>query len=50
MPRVESSILMNAPIDEVLRCEECNCVLIRTELPQSKPSTLASQDELKKYQ
>jgi predicted nucleic acid-binding Zn-ribbon protein len=42
--------IRNAPIDEVLRCEECNCVLIRTELPQSKPSTLASEDELKKYQ
>lgn len=38
-----------APIDEVLRCEECGCVLIRTELPQSKPTTLASEEELKKY-
>ncbi|SDL75957.1 hypothetical protein SAMN05216298_5095 [Glycomyces sambucus] len=39
-----------APIDEVLRCEECGCVLIRTELPGSRPATLASEDELKKYQ
>ena len=41
--------LKTAPIDEVLRCEECGCVLIRTELPQSKPTTLASEEELKKY-
>ncbi|MFB9661666.1 zinc ribbon domain-containing protein [Glycomyces mayteni] len=39
-----------APIDEVLRCEECGCVLIRTELPKSAPAPLASQDELKKYE
>jgi len=38
-----------AAIDEVLRCEECNCVLIRTEMPKAKPATLASEDELKKY-
>jgi predicted nucleic acid-binding Zn-ribbon protein len=38
-----------APIDEVLRCEECGSILIRTELPQSKPTSLASEDELKKY-
>lgn len=38
-----------APIDEVLRCEECGCVLIRTELPKSPPAALASEDELKKY-
>lgn len=42
--------IKSAPIDEVIRCEECGCVLIRTELPQSKPTTLASEDELKKYQ
>ncbi|HEX2145942.1 MAG TPA: hypothetical protein VHG10_15695 [Glycomyces sp.] len=41
--------IKSAPIDEVLRCEECGCVLIRTEMPQSKPSSLASEDELKKY-
>lgn len=38
-----------APVDEVLRCEECGSILIRTELPQSKPTSLASEDELKKY-
>ncbi|THV38603.1 zinc ribbon domain-containing protein [Glycomyces buryatensis] len=38
-----------APIDEVLRCEECGCVLIRTELPGAGPARPASEDELKKY-
>jgi uncharacterized protein len=41
--------IKSAPIDEVLRCEECGCVLIRTELPKAAPATLASEDELKKY-
>jgi predicted nucleic acid-binding Zn-ribbon protein len=41
--------IKSAPIDEVIRCEECGCVLIRTELPQSKPTSLASEEELKKY-
>jgi predicted nucleic acid-binding Zn-ribbon protein len=42
--------IKSAPIDEVLRCEECGCVLIRTELPSAAPRTLASEDELKKYE
>lgn len=42
--------IKSAPIDEVLRCEECGCVLIRTELPNTAPRTLASEDELKKYE
>lgn len=38
-----------APIDEVLRCEECGCILIRTELPSSGPRPVASEQELDKY-
>ncbi len=38
-----------AAIDEVLRCEECGCVLIRTELPSTGARPNASEDELKKY-
>ncbi len=49
-PPADMIPIRSAPIDEVLRCEECGCVLIRTELPKSGPAPLASQDELKKYQ
>ncbi|WP_051326362.1 zinc ribbon domain-containing protein [Glycomyces tenuis] len=41
--------IREAPIDEVLRCEECGCVLIRTELPSSGSTPDASEEELKKY-
>lgn len=41
--------LRAAAIDEVLRCEECGCVLIRTELPSHGPRRDTSEDELKKY-
>ncbi|MCH7230960.1 hypothetical protein L0U85_08870 [Glycomyces sp. L485] len=52
--RIEKSPADMAPIraaaiDEVLRCEECGCVLIRTELPSGGPKTSASEEELKKY-
>ncbi|HEU5130055.1 MAG TPA: hypothetical protein VFU12_18895 [Glycomyces sp.] len=52
--RIEKSPADMAPIraaaiDEVLRCEECGCVLIRTELPSTGARPNASEDELKKY-
>lgn len=38
-----------AAVDEVLRCEECGCVLIRTELPSNGPGRAGGEDELDRF-
>lgn len=48
-PPADMAPIRAAAIDEVLRCEECGCILIRTELPSSGPAPSASEQELKKY-
>ncbi|GAB3653329.1 zinc ribbon domain-containing protein [Glycomyces tarimensis] len=48
-PPADMAPIRAAAIDEVLRCEECGAVLIRTELPSNGPKTSASEEELRKY-
>jgi len=49
-PPADMAPIRAAAIDEVLRCEECGCVLIRTELPSTGARPSASEAELKKYE
>jgi predicted nucleic acid-binding Zn-ribbon protein len=49
-PPADMAPIRAAAIDEVLRCEECGCVLIRTELPSTGSRPSASESELRKYE
>ncbi|GAB3238372.1 C4-type zinc ribbon domain-containing protein [Glycomyces halotolerans] len=48
-PPADMAPIRAAAMDEVLRCEECGAILIRTDFPSSGPTTVVSDEELDRY-